>query len=163
MREDRPSIQFYDDSEAAIHWFTRSLKTSKKNGWKVVYDDSPNEFFAAREKVDGADNLSLSLGFWAKADGSVIDVRHGSPAFTAGMAPDSRVLAIGGHKWNADLARETVIEAETSKDPIELVVETGDLVRVLHVDWHGGLRNPHLVRDESKADLLTAILAPKTR
>jgi len=40
-REDRPSIQFYDDSEAAIHWFTRSLKTSKKNGWKVVYDGLP--------------------------------------------------------------------------------------------------------------------------
>lgn len=40
-REDRPSIQFYDDSEAAIHWFTRSLKTSKKNGWQVVYDGLP--------------------------------------------------------------------------------------------------------------------------
>jgi hypothetical protein len=40
-REDRPSIQFYDDSEAAIHWFTRSLKTSKRNGWQVVYDGLP--------------------------------------------------------------------------------------------------------------------------
>lgn len=40
-REDRPSIQFYDDSTAAIHWFTRSLKTSKKNGWQVVYDGLP--------------------------------------------------------------------------------------------------------------------------
>ena len=40
-REDRPSIQFFDDSEAAIHWFTRSLKTSRKNGWQVVYDGLP--------------------------------------------------------------------------------------------------------------------------
>ena len=40
-REDRPSIQFYDDSTAAIKWFTRSLKTSKKNGWQVVYDGLP--------------------------------------------------------------------------------------------------------------------------
>jgi hypothetical protein len=40
-REERPSIQFYDDSEAAIHWFTRSLKTSRKNGWHVVYDGLP--------------------------------------------------------------------------------------------------------------------------
>jgi hypothetical protein len=40
-REDRPSIQFYDDSEAAMHWFTRSLKTSRKNGWQVVYDGLP--------------------------------------------------------------------------------------------------------------------------
>ena len=40
-REDHPSVQFYDDSSAAIHWFTRSLKTSKKNGWQVVYDGLP--------------------------------------------------------------------------------------------------------------------------
>jgi hypothetical protein len=40
-REDRPSIQFYDDSQAALHWFTRSLKTSRKNGWQVVYDGLP--------------------------------------------------------------------------------------------------------------------------
>jgi hypothetical protein len=40
-REDRPSMQFYDDSEAAFHWFARSLKTSKKNGWQVVYDGLP--------------------------------------------------------------------------------------------------------------------------
>lgn len=40
-REDRPSVQFYDDSAAAIHWFTRSLRTSKKNGWTVVYDGLP--------------------------------------------------------------------------------------------------------------------------
>jgi len=40
-REDRPSVQFYDYSTAAIHWFTRSLKTSKRNGWTVVYDGLP--------------------------------------------------------------------------------------------------------------------------
>jgi|SRR6476620_3040171 len=40
-REDRPSSQFYDDSEAAMHWFARSLKTSKRNGWQVVYDGLP--------------------------------------------------------------------------------------------------------------------------
>jgi hypothetical protein len=40
-REDRPSMQFYDDSEAAMHWFARSLRTSRKNGWEVVYDGLP--------------------------------------------------------------------------------------------------------------------------
>jgi hypothetical protein len=40
-REDTPSMQFYDDSTAAMHWFARSLKTSKKNGWQDVYDGLP--------------------------------------------------------------------------------------------------------------------------
>lgn len=40
-REEHPSMQYYDDSEAAMLWFTRSLRTSKKNGWEVVYDGLP--------------------------------------------------------------------------------------------------------------------------
>lgn len=40
-REERPSVQLYDDPEKALEWFTRSLRTSKKNGWLVVYDGLP--------------------------------------------------------------------------------------------------------------------------
>ncbi|MFZ1700322.1 MAG: hypothetical protein WBO10_15150 [Pyrinomonadaceae bacterium] len=40
-REDRPAVQIYDDPEAAIDWFTRSLRTSRKNGWNVIYDGLP--------------------------------------------------------------------------------------------------------------------------
>jgi hypothetical protein len=40
-REDRPSVQVYDDAEAAVKWFSRSLRTSKQNGWQLVYDGLP--------------------------------------------------------------------------------------------------------------------------
>lgn len=40
-REDRPSVQIYDDPNAAVEWFTKSLSTSKRNGWNVVYDGLP--------------------------------------------------------------------------------------------------------------------------
>ncbi len=40
-REDRPAVQIYDDANAAVEWFTRSLKTSRKNGWSVIYDGLP--------------------------------------------------------------------------------------------------------------------------
>jgi hypothetical protein len=40
-REERPAVQIYDDPEKAIEWFTKSLRTSKKNGWQVVYDGLP--------------------------------------------------------------------------------------------------------------------------
>jgi hypothetical protein len=40
-RETFPAVQLYEDREAAMHWFTRSLRTSKKNGWNVVYDGLP--------------------------------------------------------------------------------------------------------------------------
>ena len=42
-----------------------------------------------------------------------------------------------------------------------ITVEQGEDVRTLQVDYHGGPRFPHLVRDEARADLLKAILAPR--
>jgi len=40
-RQDVPSAQRYDDAESATKWFNRSLATSKKNGWEVIFDGQP--------------------------------------------------------------------------------------------------------------------------
>ena len=40
-REERPAVQIYDDASAAVEWFTKSLRTSKRNGWNVIYDGLP--------------------------------------------------------------------------------------------------------------------------
>lgn len=40
-RENNPAVQLYDDAEKALDWYTKSLQTSKKNGWRVVYDGLP--------------------------------------------------------------------------------------------------------------------------
>jgi hypothetical protein len=40
-REALPAVQIYDDPVAAVHWFTRSLGSSKRNGWNVIYDGLP--------------------------------------------------------------------------------------------------------------------------
>src|SRR3954468_18854524 len=40
-RESPPAVQLYDDPKAALHWYTKSLRISRKNGWNVVYDGLP--------------------------------------------------------------------------------------------------------------------------
>src|SRR5687767_7728932 len=40
-REANPAVQLYDDPSAALEWFTKSLSTSKRNGWRIVYDGLP--------------------------------------------------------------------------------------------------------------------------
>ena len=40
-REERPAVQIYDDADAAVEWFTKSLRSSKRNGWSVIYDGLP--------------------------------------------------------------------------------------------------------------------------
>ena len=132
-------------------------------GWSLVQNDTPNPYLDASAKTVKHADFSHSLGVWAKDDGKVADVVHGSPAFAAGLAPAMKLLAIGGRKWSEDAAKEVVVAAEKSTQPIELIVESGDTVRTLHVDWHGGLAYPHLARDAQKADLLSRITAPKSK
>jgi len=40
-REENPAVQIYDDQTKALEWFTKSLRTSLKNGWNIVYDGLP--------------------------------------------------------------------------------------------------------------------------
>ena len=41
-RQRVPSAQTYEDADAATLWFNRSLATSRRNGWNVVYDGEPS-------------------------------------------------------------------------------------------------------------------------
>ncbi len=40
-REEQPSVQLYDDPEKALEWYNKSLRSSRKNGWQIVYDGLP--------------------------------------------------------------------------------------------------------------------------
>lgn len=42
-REINPAVQIYDTAQKAIDWYSESLKTSRDNGWKIVYDGLPLE------------------------------------------------------------------------------------------------------------------------
>jgi predicted metalloprotease with PDZ domain len=130
-------------------------------GWNLTYDDTPNSFLDSLEKTTGSNNFSLSLGIWSKSDGTVLDTVVGSPAFEAGIAPAMQVVAIDGHRWAPGSARDAILRAEKVSEPLELVVASGDLVRIVRLQYHGGLRNPHLRRDNSRPDVLSDVLAPR--
>ena len=40
-RQSLPSLRRYESEEEARCWYARSLATSRKNGWAVVYDGAP--------------------------------------------------------------------------------------------------------------------------
>lgn len=40
-REPLPSIQRYESEADARKWFGRSIATSRKNGWTIIYDGEP--------------------------------------------------------------------------------------------------------------------------
>ena len=94
-------------------------------------------------------------------DGSVGDVRWDSPAFNAGIGTGTTIVAVNGQAYDKDVLEDAVKAAKTDKAPIELMVKEFDLYRTVKLDYHGGLRYPHLERIQGKPDLLTPILTAR--
>jgi hypothetical protein len=69
-----------------------------------------------------------------------------------------KVIAVNGRKWKRDVLDTAIREAQDSTAPIEILAQNGEFFRTFRVDYHGGLRYPHLERDESKPDVLAEVL-----
>jgi predicted metalloprotease with PDZ domain len=133
-----------------------------RGGWTLGYDATPNLAVADAEGADEVDDFRYSLGLKIARDGCAIgEVVWDSPAFKAGLARDLVVVAVDGTAYSAKRLQQAILSAKAESRPIELLVRQGDHYRTAKIDWGDGLRAPHLVRDAGKADLLSAILAPR--
>jgi C-terminal processing protease CtpA/Prc len=101
------------------------------------------------------------VGLLVESDGVVRDTVEGMIAARAGIGPGMKIVAVNGRGFSSDTWHDAVRAAKTSPSPIELIVENTDYFRVVKLDYHGGEKYPHLVRDESKPDLLTEIYRAK--
>jgi len=137
------------------------LEGLQGSGWKLVYDEFPSELDRARG-ADGKNmNARYSLGLTLGNDGVVGDTVEGMIAAKAGIGPGMKIVAVNGRRLTADVWRDAIRASKTGSSPIELIVENTDYFRVVKLDYHGGEKFPHLVRDESKPDLLTEIYRAK--
>ena len=129
------------------------------NGWKLVYNDKPTEVAKAMETRSGGANLTYSLGVSMGKGGDVVDVLWDSPAFKAGLSPAMKVVAVNGKEYSSDALKDAVTAAAKDKNqPVELLVKNFDEYSTLRIDYHDGLKYPHLERIEGKADRLSELL-----
>jgi predicted metalloprotease with PDZ domain len=132
-----------------------------QGGYRLVYNDTESEWMKKGEKDSTrSTSFATSLGFSAKADGGIENVGWDSLAFKAGITPDMQLQAVNDQKYTPAGLRETILAAEQSKDPIKLLLKRGDEFVTVSLDYHGGMRYPHLERVETTPDRLDAILAP---
>ncbi|HRA03697.1 MAG TPA: peptidase M61, partial [Thermomonas sp.] len=129
-------------------------------GWKLVYKDEPNAYAKGAGSRGGAD-FTYSIGLTIGKDGSIGDVRWDGPAFNAGIGSGTQVIAVNGTAYDGDVLEEAIKAAKTGKAPIELLVKEFDRYRTVKIDYHGGLRHPHLERIKDKPDYLTPILSAR--
>lgn len=132
----------------------------ERGGWKLVFTDTPNAETKAAESIRHGVNLAYSIGLSASAKGQIYDVQWNGPAFQAGLVPGLEIIAVNGKDYSADALKDAVTAAKDTRAPIELLVKNVDVYSTIKIDYHGGLKYPHLVRADGK-DLLTVITTPR--
>jgi len=144
-----------------------------RGGYKLVYSDTMPAWMARSEGNFGSADFSTSLGFsvgvprrgQAGSEGEVPsgtlgNVWWNSPAFKAGVTPDMQVVSVDGKAFTAEVLRGAILEAEKTKQPIELLFRRGDEYKSISIPYFGGLRIPSLQRVEGTPDRLSDIFAP---
>jgi predicted metalloprotease with PDZ domain len=129
-------------------------------GYNLVYDGEESEYWKTRENVRHVTDLSYSLGFTVHDSGDIIDVHLNSPAFQAGVAPSTKIIAVNGRQFTTSVLHQAVQDSTKVTTPIALLIKDGEYYRTLNVDYHGGEKYPHLIRDKSKPDLISGIIRP---
>jgi predicted metalloprotease with PDZ domain len=134
-----------------------------KGGYRLTYTPDRSDYQKNFEGVRKVVNLAYSLGLTVRDSGEIIDVHLGSPAFRAALAPAMKIVAVNGREFNGALLRHAVADAAKSTTPIALIVKDGDYYKTFSLDYYGGEKYPHLVRDASKPDLLSEIIKPHAK
>jgi predicted metalloprotease with PDZ domain len=132
-----------------------------RGGWQLTYTAEKSALQKSddgrRHRADFTYSLGLSVGH----EGAVTSVLWDGPAFNAGMARGTKIVAINGLALDSasDLA-DAITDAKSGTAPIELLLKDGAHFRTVKIDYHGGLRYPHLERIAGTPDRLGDILAP---
>jgi predicted metalloprotease with PDZ domain len=139
------------------------LEGLKRGGYKLVYTESQGDYQSAGDDQRKRVSLQFSIGIEIDEkdkDGTIDQVVWDSPAFKAKLTEGTSILAVNGVAYSSDVLKDAIQAAKNGKAPIELIVKSGDRFMVADIDYHGGLRYPHLERDGSPP-LLDSILAAR--
>lgn len=132
------------------------------SGWRVVYKSEPTALEKAKAKnSEGRADFTYSLGLWTDKEGEVGEAVWDGPAFDAGIGTGMKLVAVNDTAWSKAVLEQAIKEAKGNRSPIRLLVREFDHFRSIDVDYHGGLRYPHLERIEGTTDYLTPILTAR--
>lgn len=132
-------------------------------GYKLVYGDTPTDYFKAREAYRKYTDFTYSLGFRVGKDGNLVSVEWEGRAYNAGLTSGMKIVAVNGVEFDADKLKEVLKAAAKPGNtaPVELWIKADDRYKIVKIDYHGGLRYPKLERIENTPDMWGDILAAR--
>ena len=136
------------------------LEALEASGWKLVYNEQPNEALANEEALGRHADFTFTIGAIISDDGTVVDSTHGGTAYDAGLAPGMKIVAVNGEQYSPDKLREVISSAKTVLNPIQFIVANGAQFKTISMEYHDGLKFPHIERNGARPDYLGEILHP---
>ena len=131
-----------------------------RGGYKLVYKETPSEYFKNEEERRKISDLTYSLGMIIGNEGKLTDVLWEGLAYQKGLTVGTQIIAVDGIAYNIDRLKAAVKNAQKTAASIELLIKNGDHYRTVRMDYRDGLRYPHLERTGAVA-FLDQILAPR--
>ena len=135
-----------------------------RGGYKLVYMDKPSDsektLSQGTRNRNGSVDVWYSLGLRLSGDGTISDVRWGSPADQAKLAPGQKLIGINNRTPTTDTLLDAIDKAKGNTEPIHLLIQTETYIKPMDVNYHDGQRYPNLIRVESQKDYLDEILKP---
>jgi len=132
-----------------------------RGGYKLIYTDTPSEFWKSSEARRKMTDLTYSVGFAVGAESRLNDVLWGGPAYKSGLTIGTQLIAVNGIAFDPDGLKRVIKESKSDGAPIELLVKNGNRFRTVKIDYHDGLRYPHLEREGTAPARLDQILTPR--
>ena len=126
-------------------------------GWKVAFNAEPSKIEGRRSTP----NTLYSIGLQIAADGMVSDSIVGSPAYEAGVSSGMKIMGVNGRVFTSDLLDDAIKASKDDSQPITLLALVNDYFRTCTVNYHGGARYPHLVREDGRPDYLDELAKPR--
>jgi predicted metalloprotease with PDZ domain len=136
------------------------VESVENSGWKLVYNEQPNDYQQNADTVRKRLNLDLSIGIVVDHDGVIGDVVHEGLAYKAGIGPGMKITVVDGRQFSLEELKDSISAAKSTTLPIQLIIANGPQVQTYSIDYHGGLRYPHLEQNNGARDFLNDILQP---
>ena len=133
----------------------------ENSGWKLVYDGTQSEELRAWERSHERVSAEDSVGLILDDKGEIVDTVEGMAAARAGIGPGMKIVAVNGRRFTVAVFLDALRDTANDSAPFELLVENTDYIKSYKLDYHGGEKCPHLVRDESKPDVMGEIIKPR--
>ena len=134
-----------------------------RGGYRLVYTDTKSPWQKTLEGGLKRNNFMYSIGLQTNGENGISAVQWDGPAFKAGLAIGMSIIAVNGETASAANLTDAIKAAKDTTTPIELIVKDGDRYRTVSLDYHGGLRYPHLERIPGTPDRLGELYTARTR